>query len=153
MPGLQIGKVVAVKDCRVSDYRGVSLNGPFDAKDIKVEDQISHPRYTQLKKWSVSNDATNVESLTQKPNNDGQGRKKEQIYTLAEMKKSAEENDDVTSGTKSAFYMITGIISSILHGEEGNPKPLFYLACPSCKKKVTEDYDAYKCERCDKLYH
>lgn len=69
--GLEIGKVVAIKDCRVSDYRGVSLNGPFDANDIKVEEQIGHPRYTQLKKWSVAHDASNVESLTQRPNNEG----------------------------------------------------------------------------------
>jgi hypothetical protein len=69
------------------------------------------------------------------------------------MKKSAEANDDVTSGTRSAFYTISGFINSILHGEESNPKPLFYLACPSCKKKVTDDYNSYKCERCDKSYH
>ena len=40
--GLEIGKIVAVKDCRVSDYKGVSLNGPFDSKDIKLGDQIDN---------------------------------------------------------------------------------------------------------------
>jgi DNA-directed RNA polymerase subunit RPC12/RpoP len=43
-------------------------------------------------------------------------------------------------------------VSSILHGEEGNPKPLFYWACPACKKKVINDFNSYKCERCDKAY-
>jgi ssDNA-binding replication factor A large subunit len=38
--GLQIGRIVAIKDCRVSDYNGVSLNGPYDAKNIKVDEQI-----------------------------------------------------------------------------------------------------------------
>lgn len=68
------------------------------------------------------------------------------------MKSCAIENDNVMSGTKPAFYMITGVISNVFYGEEGNPKPLYYLACPSCKKKVTDDYNGYKCERCDKIY-
>lgn len=68
------------------------------------------------------------------------------------MRLAASDNNDVLSGTKSAFYMITGFVSSILHGDESAPKPLFYLACPSCKKKVVDDFNAYKCERCDKVY-
>ena len=68
------------------------------------------------------------------------------------MKRCADENEDVMSGQKAGFYTITGFVSSILHREEGNPKPLFYLACPSCKKKVINDFNSYKCERCDKAY-
>ena len=29
---------------------------------------------------------------------------------------------------------------------------MYYLACPSCKKKVTDDSSGYHCERCDKRY-
>ena len=29
---------------------------------------------------------------------------------------------------------------------------MFYLACPSCKKKVTDDGKGYRCESCDKSY-
>ena len=36
--GMDIGKLIAVKDCRVSDYKGVSLNGPFDSNDIKLNE-------------------------------------------------------------------------------------------------------------------
>lgn len=80
------------------------------------------------------------------------GRKKDQLYSIAEMKSCASENEDVLGGQRAAFYTITGFVSSILHGEEGNPKPLFYLACPSCKKKVLDEHNGYKCERCDKIF-
>ena len=68
------------------------------------------------------------------------------------MKSCASENEDVNGGQRSAFYTITGYVSRIMFGEEGNPKPLFYLACPACKKKVMDDYSGYKCERCEKVY-
>jgi replication factor A1 len=68
------------------------------------------------------------------------------------MKTCATSNMSVFSGDKAAFYMITGFISNILHGEEGNPKQLYYLACPACKKKMVNDFNGYKCERCDKTF-
>ena len=30
---------------------------------------------------------------------------------------------------------------------------MFYLACPSCKKKVIEDTQGYHCERCQKYFN
>jgi len=44
-----------VKDCRVSDYKGVSLNGPADMKDVKFDDEIDHPRLAELKKFVKAN--------------------------------------------------------------------------------------------------
>ena len=29
---------------------------------------------------------------------------------------------------------------------------MYYLACPSCKKKVVDDSNGYHCERCNKQY-
>lgn len=66
VPGLQIGRVIAVKDCRVSDYKGVSLNGPFDSSDIKLEESIGHPRLQELKKWAKGSNEANVTSITEK---------------------------------------------------------------------------------------
>ena len=65
--GLQVDKIVAVKDCRVSDYKGVSLNGPNDGRDVKVEDQIGHPRLAELRKWIKSHPKAAAHSLTEKP--------------------------------------------------------------------------------------
>jgi Zn finger protein HypA/HybF involved in hydrogenase expression len=126
------------------------LNGPFESSDIKLEADIGHPRFEQLKKWSASGASINVTALTEKAKDSS--AKKEQLYTIAEVRKNVSENQEVTSGTKAGFYMITGFIASILHGDESNPKTLFYLACPSCKKKVIDEYNSYKCERCDKVY-
>lgn len=34
------------------------------------------------------------------------------------------------------------------------PEPLWYPACPSanCNKKVVEENDGWRCEKCDELY-
>jgi hypothetical protein len=39
------------------------------------------------------------------------------------MKRYADEKEDVMVFEKAGFYKITGFMSSILHGEKGNPKP------------------------------
>ena len=31
-------------------------------------------------------------------------------------------------------------------------RPMFYLACPTCKKKVIDDGNGYRCENCNKSY-
>ena len=56
------------------------------------------------------------------------------------------------SGEKTGYYEISGYISIIFCGEEGNIRPLFYLACQTCKKKVIDDSTGYRCERCEKTY-
>ena len=31
-------------------------------------------------------------------------------------------------------------------------KQMFYLACPTCRKKVSDDGVGYRCENCNKVY-
>jgi len=44
-----VGKLIALKNCRVSQYMGVSLNQSGDPKDICFK--LNHPRTHELKQW------------------------------------------------------------------------------------------------------
>jgi len=64
----------------------------------------------------------NEDSFTEESNTENVGNKKDWLDSIAEMKRYADEKEDVMVGQKAGFYKITGFMSSILHGEEGNPK-------------------------------
>ena len=58
----------------------------------------------------------------------------------------------LTQGEKPAFFVIKGFVGVIFCGDENNAKPLFYMACPSCKKKVIDEGDKFNCERCNQTF-
>ena len=74
------------------------------------------------------------------------------IVTIEEMKQLAIANEQMMSGDNPAYFVISGIISMIFCGDESNPRPMFYLACQLCKKKVIDEATGYRCERCDKTF-
>lgn len=49
--------------------------------------------------------------------------------------------------TKTLYFKCSGTLTWF-SGDES--KPYYYLACPSCKKKVAEDLNGYRCENCNK---
>jgi len=51
--------------------------------------------------------------------------------------------------TKSLFFKCSGALTWF-SGDES--KPYYYLACPSCKKKVAEELNGYRCENCAKSF-
>lgn len=79
-------------------------------------------------------------------------RDRDAIVTIEEMKQLATANEQMMSGESPAYFVISGIISVIFCGDENNPKPMFYLACQICKKKVMDESTGYRCERCEKTF-
>ena len=61
-----IGKVIAMKSCRVSDYNGKSLNASAHDGDIIIN--VDHPRSNILTKWIGTRDTSlikrNIKSLS-----------------------------------------------------------------------------------------
>ena len=53
--GYEVGQVIALKACRVSDFNGKSLNASSDPRDIVLN--LKHPRATELAKWQKSRPA------------------------------------------------------------------------------------------------
>lgn len=47
--GLEVGKLIVLKNCRVSQYQGLSLNQSGDLKDICFK--LAHPRALAIRTW------------------------------------------------------------------------------------------------------
>ena len=77
--------------------------------------------------------------------------KKDQVVTLGEMVKLAEEDYEVSNGSKAAYYTVNCYLSWIFIDETLN-RTLFYLACQQCKKKVMDEDNGYFCTSCNKSY-
>jgi replication factor A1 len=56
---------------------------------------------------------------------------------------------ELDNHTKTLYFKSSGTLTWF-SGDES--KPYYYLACPSCKKKVVEEGRSYKCENCSKLF-
>ena len=57
--------------------------------------------------------------------------------TIEEMLALVEADENIMSGSKAAFFNLDCYLS-IVFGIADN-RPLYYLACQKCKKKVTEE--------------
>jgi len=49
---------------------------------------------------------------------------------------------------KPKYFKVFGSLQRIM-----SDRPLYYLSCPECKKKVMEDRDVVKCENCNKVFN
>ena len=56
----EVGQIIALKECRISDYGGKSLNASSSPSDIKIEN-IKHRRYEELKKWVESQSLSTIQ--------------------------------------------------------------------------------------------
>ena len=62
-----------------------------------------------------------------------------------EMIKDCEVNEKINSEHKAAWFKLAGYLS-FYNNDEG--RPMFYLACGTCKKKVLDEPEGYRCENC-----
>ena len=149
----EVGQVVAFQNCRVSDYNGKSLNGSSNPSDITMN--ASHKRFIQLKNWvsGMKNDLSSAKAgMKALSAMSGSGSAPEAgIYTLGEMVEAATIDPELQSGEKAGYYTVNCYCSWVFVPENAE-RQLFYLACPSCKKKVVDDEESFRCERCQKSY-
>lgn len=147
------GQVIAFRESRISEYRGKSLNASSALTDIVIEP--NHPRAAQLKKWlsnqgGVGDMKDNMKSLGGDLNNTGES-KKDASVTISEMLHLAENNAEVMHGGKAGYYNVNCYLSWIFF-DEALQRMMFYLACPTCKRKVMDNNGAYRCENCQMNY-
>ncbi len=64
---------------------------------------------------------------------------------LAEMTKTAEENKEIKDSNKAAWYKVSGYCT-FYNSDNVDARPMYYLACPSCKKKVSDEAGGFRCE-------
>lgn len=147
----EVGQVIALKACRVSDYNGKSLNASSDLQDIAVG--IKHPRALQLSKWyqsfAVNGKQPQVRSLT---NGSEGGGRDDRVMLVSELEKFCAEDREVLEG-KVVYCSLFAEVFWVFVQDSAEKRPIFYLACPDCKKKVIDDGRGYQCEACSKCHN
>lgn len=131
---LQVGQIVALKSCRVSDYAGRSLNASGDVADIYIE--LDHPM-SKRAKLALGNTAidelkSNLRSLTTET---GSGTSK--VYLIEQLMSFAEKDPDIQSG-KPFYCRLICEMTWLYIPLDVFERPMFYFACTACKRKVTE---------------
>ena len=57
------------------------------------------------------------------------------------------EEEIFNSESNSKYFKISGFVKLILNDDR-----IFYMACPECRKKVSDDYGVMSCVICNKTY-
>jgi replication factor A1 len=144
-PNLTKGKILAVKGAKISDYRGKSLNSS-DVSSALFTD-LTHKDTEKLQAWFDEQcNLDDFRSLTeaaperkQEQSAPSQRDSKSNLNLICEVKNSDPE--------EAAFFFINGQLNSIKNDDR-----MFYLACPKCCKKVTEENGSCYCENCAQAY-
>ena len=68
------------------------------------------------------------------------------------MMDAAASDEAIANGREVGYYTVNCFCSYIFIPEDHTERQLFYLACTSCKKRVTDCRTGYKCERCDRTF-
>lgn len=139
-----VGTVVAFKGLKITNFRGISLNGGdyagvFDATKAGIKEAKG------LAAWfrTVKGNLDSIKSLSEPE----EGEKKSStsmVRLISEINESVEQ--DLVNDPQTRYY-----INAHVEMIKNDPK-MVYMACPSCKKKMTEEdsgYSAWRCERCE----
>lgn len=73
------------------------------------------------------------------------------MVNLVEMVEAAESSDDIRFSGKAGWFKVTGYCT-FYNSENVEARPMYYLACPACKKKVSDEAGGYRCEYCNKSF-
>jgi replication factor A1 len=135
--------VIAVKNCRVSDYNGISLSSGFSSQFFINPD---HPDARKLRAW-YEQQGRNVQpqALTiQRGGGAGGGNAPRK--TLAQIK-----DENLGHGEKADDVAVRGTITFF---NNDPAKPPWYPACPTegCNKKLVEEGGAWHCNKCNKSF-
>lgn len=79
------------------------------------------------------------------------GRNSEPIL-VSQMIEQSESSQDVLKEGKAFYCQLVCYLTWIHIPADAMSRPMFYLACQVCKRKVFQMVDQYRCENCDKFY-
>ena len=145
----QVGQVVALKACRVSDYNGKSLNASSSQQDIALN--LRHPRAMELQRWSQGTPEREMKSAMRSLTTATEAGGRDQVMTVNELEQFCQADESVQSGK--AFYCSLFVeLEYVFVPDSPDRRAMYYLACPDCKKKVIDDGRGYQCEACNKCH-
>ncbi|CAL1705705.1 unnamed protein product [Somion occarium] len=139
--------VVAFKGVKVGDFGGRSLS-MFSSSMMTINPDI--PEAHALRGWY---DAGGNQASFQAHSNSFSGAAGGALsgFNRSEMKSLQEVNDMLSNTTtdlseKPVYFSAR---ATIMHIKQEN---VAYPACPTCNKKVFEQHDGWRCEKCERSY-
>ncbi|CAI2360853.1 unnamed protein product [Moneuplotes crassus] len=138
-----VGQIIAIKDLKISTFKGVSLNGGdnsflCDATQLKLKES------SELQSWyrTAKDHVNDINSLTE--GNQASGTPS--LRNVRLIKEIEENSNDDLATDPTVRYYINARVELVR-----NDSKMVYMACPSCKKKMTEEdtsASTYRCEKC-----
>lgn len=148
----QAGQVIALKNCRVSDYNGKSLNATSFPSDIVIGTTLREKRKDELEAWMLGSAVGDLKDTMRQigdaPRANGSKGSNTPTLLIAQLKELAESIDTINNNKP--VYCNLNCDLSWVFVPEGSDRQMFYMACESCKKKVMESMGRYTCESCGK---
>lgn len=140
----EIDKIIIFKQLKISEFNSTrNLSSGFSCQMIQDCEDI--PEYKNLVLWQRKNGAEEINiSLPSKGSNfSGKYKALARLEEEASLK-LIDANDKIYSDVKAFVVFIRNSESSTL----------FYLSCPAekCMRKVIEESDGWRCEKCMKSY-
>ena len=130
----QAGQVIALKNCRVSDYNGKSLNATSFPSDIVMGSMLREKRKFELEAWMRGNAVGDLQAgmrqIGDAPVRSNAGAAKQSntpTLLIAQLKEMAESMDSMNSGKP--VYANLNVDLSWVFVPENTDRQMFYLAC------------------------
>ena len=140
-----VGQIVALKACRVSEYNGRSLNASSDVEDVFFSPK--HPRTLELQKITQKKSTQTLRSEMRSLGGDpGMSNSRTPTLLIQELTQFCEQDSEVLSGKP--FYANLMCDIGYVFTPKDLDRKMYYLACPKCKKKVFDNSQGYQCESC-----
>jgi len=139
--GIQEGDVIGIKNAKVSDYQGKSLNS--SDQQTKIFTHLdSNPTISKLKSWfreqNLAELRSRLEYLTERPlarevnEEENQRSKQSNVKLIQEINEEVSRDDFFEGIEQKDVFFVSGMVTKIKNEER-----VYYEKCPSCHKKVT----------------
>ncbi|CDW83120.1 replication protein a 70 kda dna-binding subunit [Stylonychia lemnae] len=143
-----VGSILGIKNSRVSDYGGKSLNCGDDHSTLYINPR--HKRTDQLMNWYTKlGSSANLQNLSGAASGEGGNRDNYRLMREA-LEQLKTDNAFINGQVQSVYFKTSGHIPRILYDDS---RMMYFVGCPECKKKCQPDGAQYKCENCNKYYN
>jgi len=107
---LQVGQILAIKNAKVSDFSGKSLNCGDDQSSMFIEPD--HFRTIDLERWHAANGGQNLQSMSGVGGSgDGSGGRSDNQRLIKEMLDGIYKDDSMMSGSSQGqYYKLSGYV-------------------------------------------
>ena len=133
----------------MSNYSGRSLNASGNVEDITLEPE--HNRAEEIRRWAGGSTAQELKSDMRRLTTLTGGSGSDNLILIEEMQSFAEKDRSILDG-KPFYCKVIGELQWIFVAEDPFTRPMFYLACKECRKKVFDVGSGYRCENCEKQF-